>query len=409
MTDEPHLRQLIAARHLYFLSDEQIRSEQDVAHFAGVNLLHDAVEMALWTAASAINATRSERSELIQLFDGVNEKIGKGLPFRGPLIQLNKLRINAKHYGVRPDIGELRRLQSQMLEVISEIARAVFGANFETMSLFDLLPTDRASTSFLIAANDDFMRGDFRAALVGASKAFFLEFLQNYDVRQWRSEETEPGFFGILGNQAPQWAKNPKYIEENVHDPIDFIVIDHSDLDRNIVRMGLDYNVFWNIWRLTPRVYRPAAEQGAPWVIREDATVDENIKGQAEYVLHHLTEILLQVERERQKSKVRQGVYAGLVLAKQGIVLRRKAAAHSARLEEIPNGVDKVNADYQVDSLDGSGKYWHVVDLLPEPSLRFIIGYLHESDVAGVESEVVRFPRGATQQLPKLPTIGEKS
>ena len=173
--------------------------------------------------------------------------------------------------------------------------------------------------------------------------------------------------------------------------------------------MGLDYNVFWNIWRLTPRVYRPAAEQGAPWVIREDATVDENIKGQAEYVLHHLTEILLQVERERQKSKVRQGVYAGLVLAKQGIVLRRKAAAHSARLEEIPNGVDKVNADYQVDSLDGSGKYWHVVDLLPEPSLRFIIGYLHESDVAGVESEVVRFPRGATQQLPKLPTIGEKS
>ena len=393
MTDEPHLRQLIAARHLYFLSDEQIRSEQDVAHLAGVNLLHDAVEMALWAAASATSATRAERSELIQLFDGVNEKVGRGLPFRSHLIQLNKLRVNAKHYGVRPDISELRRLQSQMLEVVSEIARAVFDADFEFMSLLDLLPPDRASTAFLTTAYVNFKQGDFSAALVEASKAFFLEFLQNYDVRPWRSKETEPGGLAAFGYQAPQWARSAKYIRENVHDPIDFIVIDHSELDKNVIQMGLDYNVFWNIWRLTPRVYRPLEDQTAPWAVRDDAIIDENAKTHAEYVLHHLTEVLLRAERERQKSKVRSWGRAGLVLAKQGIPLRQKAAADSTNLETIPDGIDKVNGDYQVDSLDSSGKYWHVSDFLPQPNFQFFAGYIHESEVAAVEGEAVRFRR----------------
>jgi hypothetical protein len=394
MTDEPHLRQLIAARHLYFLSDEQIRSELDVAHLAGVNLLHDAVEMALWAAASSTNATRNERTELIQLFDGINGKIGGGLPFRSHLIQLNKLRINAKHYGVRPDISELRRLQSQMLEVMSETALAVFGANFESISLLDLLPADHASTAFLKTANDSFKHGNFSAALIEARKAFFVEFLQTYDVRPWRSKDTQPtGLLGYFGHQAPQWARSATYIEENVRDPIDFIVIDHSELDKNVVQLGLDYNVFWNIWRLTPRVYRPSGDDAAPWVVRDDAFIDENAKGHAEYVLHHLTEILLRVERERQKSKVRGSRYVGLVLTGRGVVMRRKASLDSA-VETIPEDVGKVNADYQVDSLDGSGKFWHVSDVLRQPDLRFLVGYIHESDVAAVEEAAIRFPRG---------------
>jgi hypothetical protein len=390
MIDETHLRQLIAAKHLYFLSEEQIRSERTVAHLAGVNLLHDSVEMALWAAASATDATRNERSELIQLFDSVNAKIGGGLPFRSHLVQFNRLRVNAKHYGMPPDIDELRRYQTQMLEIISELVTRAFDEDFASISLLSLLPSDRASTELLINANTEFKQGNFNLAVVEASKALFLEFFQKYDVRPWRSKETEPAGFSAWIYQAPYWAKNAKYIEEKVHDPIDFIVTDHADVDKTILQAGLDYNVFWNIWRLTPRVYRPLGDDNHPWAVRHDGTADEKAREHSEYVLHHLTEILLRVERERQKSRVRPRGSAGLVLAKQGVVLRQKAAADSASLGLIPQGIEKVNADYQVDSLDGSGKYWHVLDILDQP-VHFLVGYIHESDVAAVEDEAVRF------------------
>jgi hypothetical protein len=89
MLPEGVTNQLIASRHLYYLAEQNIRSQQTSSLFAGINLLQDAVEAFLWAAATYKHcAAGRDRVEIHQLLDGVNNAISPhSLPFRQTITQ----------------------------------------------------------------------------------------------------------------------------------------------------------------------------------------------------------------------------------------------------------------------------------------------------------------------------------
>jgi hypothetical protein len=85
------------------------------------------------------------------------------------------------------------------------------------------------------------------------------------------NEDAATGTIAIQANETPSdvaaWRadsekllEHKRYIDEYVRDPFDYVQLDHSRVDAELLRDGIEPAVFWNIWRLTPPVYRARLE-----------------------------------------------------------------------------------------------------------------------------------------------------
>jgi hypothetical protein len=95
------------ARYLFSQAKDAVRSNREVATFAAINLLQDAIEIFFLAAAEHLNAEISRKTEFEQYIDKINEKLAEPLPFRQRLIEINKVRVLSKHNGIPPNRTEL--------------------------------------------------------------------------------------------------------------------------------------------------------------------------------------------------------------------------------------------------------------------------------------------------------------
>ena len=111
-------------------------------------------------------------------------------------------------------------------------------------------------------AEEAFSAGDFETCLVNCRKAIFVRIESNYDISPF-GNDAEPKGLGLwlFGNKAPFFARSKDYINKSVKDATDYIVLDHKEVEMDLMKSGMDSVSFWNILRLTPQVFR--AGQGA--------------------------------------------------------------------------------------------------------------------------------------------------
>src|SRR5262245_4559280 len=189
MLQEATIKRLTLVRYFFRLADDNAQSEKEVAIFTAINLLQDSIEFFLLAAAEHLHAHVRERATMEGLLDGVNERLTTKLPFRAKLLQLNKVRVNAKHYGVRPDANEVKSMILVVREFFEEVTRTIFNVDFWTISLLSLLREGETRT-LLEAAQAAFERRDYVDVLIDCRKAFYLEFESKFDVRRFENTET---------------------------------------------------------------------------------------------------------------------------------------------------------------------------------------------------------------------------
>src|SRR5262249_5346661 len=124
--------------------------------------------------------------------------------------------------------------------------------------------------------------------------AFYLEFEHRFDVQGLAGNE-RGGLLSALKSDAPYYAREQRYVEEHVHDPFEYIVLDHAKVDADLAKEGIDNGIFWNIWRLTPEVYRHNSEE---WKVKHDPKKQEGVglRERASYVLENTIDIILKKE-----------------------------------------------------------------------------------------------------------------
>src|SRR5262245_15797380 len=101
--DQTIVKRLMLARYLFNQAKSAFRSNREVATFAAINSLQDAIEIFFLAAADHLGVEIGRRTEFEQYIDKLNERLAEPLQFRQRLIEINKVRVLAKHNGVPPN------------------------------------------------------------------------------------------------------------------------------------------------------------------------------------------------------------------------------------------------------------------------------------------------------------------
>lgn len=380
--DERSLRQVLLARYYLHLAAEQLRSEAEAAKFAAINLYHEALETTLITCADHLNASVKEGGKIELYLDRINDKLGtQELPFRSRILQFNKARVAAKHYLTLPDSTFLTLMGTVLPEFAETAVRLTFGRNLHEVSLVDLVE-DGEVAAYLREAEGHLAAARYYECLTACRKTFYVQFERQYDISKF-ADPKEADARGLLSYfamcRAPFHSKNPQYIANHVSRPSDFIVIDHSSLDSELMKEGIDVQTFWNIWRLTPDVYRGEEDK---WTTEYDFDLvdDPQIKESCVYVLDNLTSITLQRQARRMRSRSRSNTFR-YIQTVPNAPLYKKASKTSEEVGRLPAGIRRVNVTRAVPALEGNGHYWQASYMRKHGP--FLMGYLHNADTEG--------------------------
>ncbi len=371
------LHKLLLARRLLDLARENLNSANDLSLGIGVNLLQDSVEVFLLAVSEHVNANISGNTVFDKYFELIDGKIAPGqLPFRSRLIALNKLRVNSKHYGLAPAKSETEGLLVTVREFFEEVSKSVLGLSFTGVSLTDLL-RDGEAKSLLKDAETAFANGDFETCLVNCRKAIFVRIESAYDIAPFASGD-QTNFFLHMGRKSPYYTRNKEYVEENVKDPTDYIVLDHNNLEMDLMKFGMDSVSFWNVWRLTPEVYQSDVDK--EWVVKREFTKleTEGLRERTEYVLDTTINLLVSADQKIAATRSPDMRRYYTTLKHDQVPVYRKADLGSEVIAKTPTGVTILHVDFCIPGLSGDGVFWHVAHFEKES---YISGYISSNDV----------------------------
>lgn len=380
--DERSVRHILLARYYLHLAADQLGSEAEAAKFAAINLFHEALETTLVTCADHLNAKVPERSPIEAYLDRINQKLdGQELPFRSRILQFNKARVAAKHHLTLPESSFLTLIGTVVPEFMQTAVRITFSKDLQEISLVDLIE-DEEVAGHIRQAEAQRAAGDFYECLTSTRKAFYVQFERHYDIRKFSNLEEAKfrGLFSAFSScRAPFHAKNPEYIQDRVTRPSDFIVFDHSALDAELMKEGLDVQTFWNIWRLTPEIY---LHEDGRWTVEYDFDLadDPQIRENCTYVLDNLISITLQRQARRKRSRSRSGAYRYIQTVPNAPFFK-KALNGSEETGRLPDGVRRVNINKAVPALDGEGYYWDASYMRKDGP--WLFGYVRADDTEG--------------------------
>jgi hypothetical protein len=375
------LNKLLLSRALFHLAKDNSASSNGVRISIACNLLQDAVECFLVALAEHVHAKVDPKTSFEQYFDRINDQLGSNrLPYQLPLIALNKIRVNSKHYGIQPAKPELDAKLITVGEFFQEVTEATFGQAFATLSLVDLLRDGPAKT-LLREAEEAFESENYSECLVLCRKVLFVIFESDYNAKAFVDESVPKNFFAMAlrgGLHVPYYARDKAYLEEEVKEPTDYIILDHNRLEMELMKDGIDSVGFWNVWRMTPAVYRE--NDNSPWIVKNDFKVldSEGIAERAEYVLVTTTDILL--TRNERHTKTRSVDYRRYYvdLKRESVPLYAKASKASPAPSTTPPGLRRLFCDYSIEGLDQSGTFWSITHKADD---RYVFGFVHEEDV----------------------------
>ncbi len=316
------IRRISLARHLFELGNTTLRSSNDLHLFATANLLQDAVEAFLIAVGDHVGAKIDQHTAFDKYFVSINDRIKpKELPFKARLLRLNLIRVAAKHHGIQPARDECNRVAISVREFFDEVSTSLLGVPFATVSALDLLDEGEIK-QLLLEAKACRETNDLKGCVINCRKVIFLAVERNYDIAMFKDGEPR----GLLDafSSAPFYARNKEYIDKYVCDPTDFIVLDHSKVDQELLTQGIDTTTFWNIRRLTPEVYRTGDKE---WIIQHDfAKLDGGfLADKADYVFSTTVDVLLARQTAKNAVKYKnQGSYQ-MKLARGNVPVYRKA------------------------------------------------------------------------------------
>lgn len=379
--DRSIIDRLVLSRHLLELGKQGLASKSDAGLHTFVNLVQDAIEVFLVALADHVDAALAARSDFDKYFTHINTKLEpKQLPLKGRLLRLNRLRVSSKHEGILPPRGECESLLVSTQDFLEQLSSEHFGLNFWTATPIDLL-IDGEAKSLLAQAKANHDSFNFAECITDCRKALYVEIESDYDISQFRAnaakETSLASLFGPYSN-APYYSQNQAYIDEHVRDVTDFIVVDHAHLDRRLLRDGVDPTMLWNVWRLSPAVWR--ARDTKHWYVKRDLDLltDEALAKNVDYVFSSAVEAVLAIHTKKRSIKSPKYASFEVTVAREGIPVFRKADKNSVLEGTTPPGLTKLTADFDIEGLDGE-RYWRVSSIQPG---KLLYGYVLQSDLS---------------------------
>ncbi|WP_427311032.1 hypothetical protein [Cupriavidus sp. H39] len=214
------LRQVVLAKQLFTEATNFQRRQSALHSGLAVSLAQDAVEMFLRAVYKQRCGTGQEPKDFTGVIDRIDQAAGAQeelrVPFRARLTDLNKARVNFKHYGLYPDRTDARQLLEYASDFFGAATQRFFGQDFEGISLGDLVQASDIRER-LHAATEAARRGESDEALGLAAEAVDLSVLALLDVLPNSARYSFlPDIVQHDRKTEQAWRDLPKHIDRNI-------------------------------------------------------------------------------------------------------------------------------------------------------------------------------------------------
>jgi len=137
-------------------------------------------------------------------------------------------------------------------------------------------------------------------------------------------------------------------------------VLDHARLDAELMKEGIDHTTFWNVWRLTPEVYRYSNTD--QWFVKHDLDKleIEDAEDRAAYVLSSVVSLFLARQTNRRMMKNRPFSTHDVKLKKNDVTVYTKADKNGPKAGIIPDDIELVMVSYATIGLNDDDIYWSI-------------------------------------------------
>lgn len=363
------LDMFLTARTLFDRARDLCIAENRIATSSGLIILQDAVELLLLGSLVEIGVDERESLEnlgFIKIMQ-VLKKNGIKVPKVKTLEAMNKQRVIVKHYGQLAEPRAVRNYYETGIFASNKVLKQVIGKELSEVMAHDLIKDDRESSQFVLAAIRAIEEGKFHDALVEIRKALYVEVLANCSIEGWRDYERgavqSEGFFELGetlrrgGWDAPFYTRNKDWIDKNVRDPFDYIQLDLNKLKMDLMEWGVSTQDFWNLWRLTPSVFRFADSN--TWAVKQDVTMHRGADEEgAKFCLDRIIELILKRQEHFDLARSLQGApqnYTLVEISSQA-PLYRKASINSETISTLQAG-SRAKVFFIVPGLEGDSEF----------------------------------------------------
>jgi len=379
--DELCTRRAMLVRHYLNLAQTNSRIESDSSKYVAINLLHEALETTLITISEITSAAIKKASTIENYIEKIEDRLGSPLPLRTAVLRFNRARVSAKHALTLPSERDLAGFFASIPEFCNNLFLEIGKIDLDSVNLVELIQ-DEELTSFLISAQQHVTNDEPHAALIEVRKCFFLKFEKQFDIQAFDGKNDFEKY-GMLDERsscrAPSYAKSNRYIKDHVKSPLDYIVLDHSYLDNQCLKAGINTNDFWNIWRLTPSLRR-RSDNG--WYVRiEFRPPIEKERDHARYALEKMIEILLIDQVNSSNAKYRENNGLWLINARPGTIIYSKCTRTSEVTKVVEGEGAFLTTSSAEPSFDDDSFFWSVMHL--RKGGPFYGGFLHKDDFDG--------------------------
>ena len=260
------LQSLLVAKTLYDQARVLLYSDNKYSTSAALVILQDAFELILKAALieKGVDEVKNFENES---FDGIIALLRKeGVPVKksGTLKAMNRERVNVKHYGQLAEHGTVQNFFDTTEIASRAIMEEVFGK-----ALSEIYPSDLIQNAevrgYLANAESHIAKGDVSNALLAVRMAIFVSIEEEYDIAAFADPTKSNSWVLGRGRSAPYHTRNSDWIKKNVNEPFDYIQLNHEKIKIDLMEWGVNTQDFWNIWRLTPKVYK--ADKSDFWQI----------------------------------------------------------------------------------------------------------------------------------------------
>jgi hypothetical protein len=352
------INRLLISKKFYYLAEKQLDSKTDISLHLIANFLQDSVEIFLLAIAYHLHADINPRTSFEGYFSAIEQKTESyEIPFKAQLFRLNKIRVNSKHYCILPQQSDCKELIHIVKGFFDEVLKKLLNVCFDKISLIDAID-DCESKNYLIEAEKNFIEGNIVQCAIECRKVLYVEFEKEYDISKFKEGKDITPFLKAF-SPAPSYAKDSEYIEKNVKEPTDYIVLDYDHIEKQLLKYSIDHNVFWNVWRLTPELYR---YDDGTWAIKHefDKFDEKALTQNINYIYNSTVDIVLKVQEHKKEVRTKDTSLYYIDLNGEDIPVFKKADKRSEVVLIIPNNVRRVDTMYSIKGLEDDDTYYYI-------------------------------------------------
>ncbi len=253
MLAESTMQRLAFIRYLYSIAVEQSQQPEPLGA-ASILTFHDSIELFLQLASEHLNVG-TKRPGFMNYWDLLEPKLPTGgLAQRESMRRLNKSRVALKHHGTFPSKLDIEAFRASATNFFEENAPLVFGIEFSSISMVNLVKCAEARSS-LEGASKLIEEGKAEDALDKIAIAF-AQLIDDYENRKRTRFGRSPFFFGesltfessfFMGIRDHKFAGFVDKVKDS---------LEAMQSAMKILSLGLDYRRYVKFRLLTPFVTR---------------------------------------------------------------------------------------------------------------------------------------------------------